>query len=116
MSDSKPITTPLGSQFKLKALNHEQSRTEIGLMSEIPYACVVGSLMYAMVGSRPDLAFAVGMVSRYMGNPGISHWEAVKWILRYLKGALDISLTFIKNSDFKVVGFFRCRLCYRFGP
>ena len=39
--------------------------------------------MYAMFCTRPDIAHAMGVVSRYMNNPGKEHWEAVKWILRY---------------------------------
>jgi len=48
---------------------------------------VVGSLMYAMVCTRPNIAQVVGVVNRYMSNPGKEHWRAVKWILRYLKGS-----------------------------
>jgi hypothetical protein len=51
-------------------------------MSRVPYSSVVGNLMYAMVFTRPDIAHAVGVVSRYMNNPGKEHWEALKWILR----------------------------------
>ncbi|KAH7429742.1 hypothetical protein KP509_09G063700 [Ceratopteris richardii] len=58
-------------------------------MTKIPYQSAVGSLMYAMVATRPDIAFAVGVVSRYMSNPGKKHWEAVKMILRYLSGSKD---------------------------
>ena len=61
--------------------------------------------MYAMVGSRPDLAYAVGMVCRYMSKPGRDHWLAVKWIMRYVKGALGLNLTFAKGEDFKVRGY-----------
>eukprot|EP00253_Pinus_taeda_P017667 PITA_17667 len=52
-------------------------------MSKVQYASAVGSLMYAMVCTRPDIAHAVGVVSRYMNNPGKEHWMAVKWILRW---------------------------------
>ena len=55
-------------------------------MSKIPYALVVGSLMYAMVCARPDIAHAVEVASRYMSHPGIEHWNVFKWILRYLRG------------------------------
>ena len=47
-------------------------------MELVPYVSVVGSLMYVMVYTRPDIAHAVGVVSRYMANPGKDHWEAVK--------------------------------------
>src|SRR3984885_13549727 len=63
-------------------------------MSKVPYALAIGSLMYAMVCTRPDIAHAVGVVSRYMNNPGKEHWMAVKWILRYLKGTTDQALCF----------------------
>jgi len=54
-------------------------------MKEVPYASAVGSLMYAMLCTRPDICFAVGMVSRYRSNLGREHWTAVKHILKYLK-------------------------------
>jgi hypothetical protein len=53
-------------------------------MSKVPYLSVVGSLMYVMVFTRPDIAHAVGVVSRCTNNLGKEHWVAVKWILRYL--------------------------------
>ena len=46
---------------------------EIESMKRVPYALAVGSLMYAMLCTRPDICFAVGMVSRYQSNPGIAH-------------------------------------------
>ncbi|KAL5814638.1 hypothetical protein ACOSQ4_025279 [Xanthoceras sorbifolium] len=54
--------------------------------------------MYAMVCTRPDIAQAVGAVSRYMNNPGKIHWEAVKWTLRYLRGTTNKTLYF-KGGD-----------------
>ena len=54
--------------------------------------------MYAMVCTRPDIAHAVGVVSRFMSRPGKQHWKAVKWILRYLKGSSDTCLCFIGVS------------------
>ena len=67
-------------------------------MSKVPYASTSGSLMYAMVCTRPDIANAVRVVSRFMSRPGKQHWEAVKWILRYLKGSSDTSLCFTSAS------------------
>ena len=63
-------------------------------MAKVPYASACGSLMYAMVATRPDIAYAVGVVSRYMSNPGKKHWEAVKSILRYLSGTADRQLCY----------------------
>lgn len=59
-------------------------------MSIIPCASAIRSLMYAMVCTRLDIAYAVGALSRYTSNPGKQHREVVKWILRYLKGSSDI--------------------------
>ncbi|PKI41932.1 hypothetical protein CRG98_037682 [Punica granatum] len=63
-------------------------------MEKTPYASAVGSIMYAMVCTRPDIAYAVGVVSKYMSNPGKQHWEAVKWIFRYLRGTTERALCF----------------------
>ena len=63
-------------------------------MAKVPYSSAVGSLMYAMICTRPDIAYAVGVVSRYMSNPGKKHWEAVKGIMRYLKGTKGMRICF----------------------
>ena len=63
-------------------------------MSYVPYASVAGSLMYAMVWTKLDLAQAVNVVSRYMGNPGKEHWQVLKHILEYLKGTTNIGLVY----------------------
>ena len=51
-------------------------------MSKVPYALVIGSLMYAMVCTRPDIAHAMEVMNRYMSRIGKHNWEAIKWILR----------------------------------
>ena len=63
-------------------------------MSKVPYASVVGSLMYAMVYTRLDIAHAVGVISRYMSHQRIEHWNAVKQIFRYLRGTSKKCLHF----------------------
>ena len=98
MEDCKPVSTPLASHFKLCAAQCPTDAETKGLMSKIPYEKAVGSLMYLMISTRPDIALAMGKVSRYMSNPGKVHWEAVKWILRYLKGTTDVGLLFDAKS------------------
>ena len=105
MEDSKPVVTPVGSQFKLKSLTLEEWERQKHLMDTTPYASAVGSLMYAMIVTRPDLGFAVGLVSRFMSKPSREHWEAVKWVMRYLKRASEVCLYFTKNDQFQVEGF-----------
>jgi hypothetical protein len=69
-------------------------------MSRLPYSSTVGSLMYVMVCIRLDIAHAVGVVSRYMNNLGKEHWEAVKWILIYLRGTANHALCFGGSETF----------------
>ena len=78
--DTKSVSTPMAPHFKLSAKMSLRSVQKREYMSHVPYASAVGSLMYAMVCTRPDLSQAVSMVSRYMHDPGQGHWEAVKWI------------------------------------
>ena len=63
-------------------------------MSNVPYANAVGNLMYAMVSTRPDISQAVGVVSRFMANPGEEQWRVLKWVLRYLRRTSDHCISF----------------------
>ncbi|OAE21174.1 hypothetical protein AXG93_4012s1040 [Marchantia polymorpha subsp. ruderalis] len=65
-------------------------------IKDIPYQAAVGSLMWAMVCTRPDISYAVSSVAQFMSNPGLIHWKAVKRIFRYLKGTLDFGLVFTR--------------------
>ena len=69
-------------------------------MSTVPYSSIIGSLMFLMVCTRPDIAHAVGVVSRYMNNPCKEHWEEVKWILSYLRGISTHALCFGVSDTF----------------
>jgi hypothetical protein len=94
MQNEKPISTPLTNHFKLTKEMCPKTQEEIEYMSRVPYSSTVGNLMYVMVCTRPDIAHAMGVVSRYMKNPGKEHWEAVKWILRYFGGTTTHTLCF----------------------
>ena len=80
MAKSKSVDTPLASHFKLSLAQCPTTKEEQGKIKAIPYASLVGNLMYAMVCMRPYIAHAVGVVSCFLSNPGKDHWEAVKWI------------------------------------
>ena len=66
---------------------------------------VVGSIMYAQVWNRPDLAFITGILGRYQSNSGIDHLKAVKKALRYIQGTKVLMLTYKKSNNLKVVGY-----------
>ncbi|KAI9092933.1 hypothetical protein K1719_027456 [Acacia pycnantha] len=63
-------------------------------MSKIPYASAIGSIMYAMLCTRPDVSFALSMTSRYKQDPGEGHWTAVKNTLKYLRRTEDLFLVY----------------------
>ena len=82
----KEVSTSLATHFKLSKQQKPSDDTDIEYMKKVPYSSVVGSIMYAIVCTRPDIAYSVGLVSIFMGNLGKTHWNAAKWTLRYLKG------------------------------
>ena len=78
MNNCKPVSTQLVAHFKLSSELCPDTKEEMDRMLYVPYASALGSLMYAMVCTRTDLAYVVSMVSRYMHNPSKSYWSVVK--------------------------------------
>ena len=102
---AKSVSTPLGAHFRLSSATEKEIKEEGEYMRNISYQSAVGSLMYSMFGTRPDLAYAIGMVCRFMSNPIKIHWQAVKWILRYVRGTAKMKLSFRKEGQFIVRGY-----------
>jgi len=98
MSQAKSVSTPLATHFRLSTSSGPVDIEEERYMSTVPYACAVGNLMYAIVCTRPDIAHAVSVVSRFMSKPGKEHWKAVQWILRYLRGTSKFGLMFDQRA------------------
>jgi hypothetical protein len=105
MHSCSPCTTPVQKGDKLSNSLCPQNDKEIVEMEKVPYASAVGSLMYAQVCTRPDIAFAVNALGRYLSNPGLGHWKAVKKVLRYLQGTKDYMLTYKKSDQLEVIGY-----------
>eukprot|EP00742_Colponemidia_sp_Colp-10_P002552 GILJ01002727.1.p2 GENE.GILJ01002727.1~~GILJ01002727.1.p2 ORF type:complete len:509 (+),score=47.37 GILJ01002727.1:627-2153(+) len=106
MDESKPIGTPMEKDAKLTKMMSPTTEAERRKMVETPYRNAVGSLMYCMVGTRPDISVAVGVVSQYLTDPGFQHWKAVKRIFRYLKGTIDVGLELgMGNQELLLTGF-----------
>ena len=97
MSSNKSVVTLLASHFKLSCSQCPSTDEEKSEMTKVPYANVVGCMMYAMVLTRPDLAHALNVVSRFMATLVKEHWKAVKWVLRYLKGTQGYGLVYGKS-------------------
>ena len=94
VNDAKPRTTPLENHFKLSKEKSPKTAEERDHMALVQFDLAVGSLMYVMVCTRHDIAHIVLVASRYMANPRKEHWEAVKWLLRYMRGTSSTSLFF----------------------
>ncbi|GKE17459.1 hypothetical protein Tco_1425036 [Tanacetum coccineum] len=98
MKDAEARCQPLGDHFKLSKKQAPKTEASRRRMAKVPYASAVGSVMYDMVCTMPNIAHVVGVVSRFMSSPGKEHWEAVKWLLRYLKCTLKATLCFSKKE------------------
>jgi hypothetical protein len=82
-----------------------KNQYEIERMKSVPYASVLGSIMYAQVCTRPDLAYITGMLGRFQKNPGMKHWIAAKKVLRYLQGTKDLMLVYRKTDALEIMGY-----------
>jgi len=104
-------TQPLIDRFKIEIKKHveisdmgalhwilgievKHVREERKMLLSLPYHEAIGSLMYASLGTRPDISFAVQTLSHFAVNPGLAHWEAVKRVFRYLKGTCELWLSY----------------------
>ena len=94
MQECKPVKVPIPVGVRLSAEQCPKTQEEEEDMSHVPYASAVGSLMYAMVCTRPDIAHAVGVLSRYMSKPGKEHWTTIKRVFRYLRGTTDHAICY----------------------
>ncbi|XP_047312527.1 secreted RxLR effector protein 161-like [Impatiens glandulifera] len=106
MSDAKSANVPLAFHFVLCKDQSPKTETENTEIKNVPYSNAIGSVMYLMISIRPDIAYAISCLSRLISNPRMPHWNALKWILRYLKSTVDVGLTFSKCSvGTKLVGY-----------
>eukprot|EP00253_Pinus_taeda_P014068 PITA_14068 len=98
MHYSKPAKVPIPVAVRLSAEQCHKTQEEEEDMSHVPYGSAVGSLMYEKVCTRPDIAHAVGVLSRFMSKPRNEHLIAVKRVFRYLCGTSDYGLCYQGRS------------------
>ena len=101
MEEIKGVGTPMAQHFRLSKQQAPEGEREREEMQLIPYANIVGSIMYAMISTRPDVALAISVTSRFMGAHGKQHWLALKWTLRYLKGAKEYGILYKGDEELK---------------
>lgn len=94
----KPLAMPMDPSAKLSSSQSPQTAEEFALMRDKPYRECVGSLMYASHGTRPDITYAVGILSKYLEKPGLAHWNALKRVFAYLAGSRDYELQYGDTS------------------
>ena len=96
MHDCKPGDTLVAKGDKFSLSQCPKNNFETQEMQQIPYASAIGSLMYAQVCTRPDIAYIVGILGGYLSNPGKDHLIAAKRVMRYLQRTKDYMLTYRK--------------------
>lgn len=99
MNDSKVMPMPM-------ELNHPLNKEEIlnsKVVTNIPYAEAIGSLLYCAMGTRPDICYALSVLSKYTSAPRAAHWSAVKRVFRYLKGTADHGLLYKKTDRAQLI-------------
>ena len=97
--DAKPLSIPMDPNISFSKNQCPTTPDDIASMRCVPYREVIGLLMYASVGTHPDISFAISTLSQFLDNLGHTHWEAVKCVFQYLLGMKDLQLTFGGGKD-----------------
>lgn len=98
MKGCNPVDTPMEQHIKLLPGKPED------VVNATKFRSLVGSLRY-LVNTRPDIAFSVGMVSRFMECPNSDHWSAIKRIVRYIAGTTNLGCKYIKGGHSELIGY-----------
>ena len=100
MSDSKPVATPVEAGVRYEKRSDDEESCDIR-----KYQRAIGCLTYLSTATRPDISAAVGMLSKFMADPGANHWVGVKRVLRYLRGTHNYGLVFTGDKDDSLIGY-----------
>jgi ATP-binding cassette subfamily B (MDR/TAP) protein 1 len=94
MEQSNRGFLPVQKREMLSVNQCPATKNKKSVMANIPYSLAIGSIMYAMLSTRLDVAPALSLTSHFQSNPGIPHWTTVKCILKYLKRTKDMVLVY----------------------
>ena len=100
MQDCTPVNTPVDVGSKLETTTDEDEYAD-----QQQYQSAIGSLMYLMVSTRPDIAYAVGNLAKFSSKLSTKHWTALKRVLRYLKGTIELGILYSQKSSGECVGY-----------
>ena len=106
LTSAKLVLTPMepGAQFSIDQCLSTINQT--ARMQGVPYSEAIGSVLWPVMVSWPDAAYAVGVLLQYIQNPGPAHWEGVKRVINYLGSTKDLWLTFGGQKETIVEGYF----------
>jgi hypothetical protein len=105
MHTSKATSAPIVKGDSFREFQRRKNQYELDQMKAVPYASAFGSLQYAQVCTRPDLAFITGVLGRYQDNPGIEHWKMANKAMRYVQGTKHYMLTYRSSGCLKIKGY-----------
>jgi hypothetical protein len=97
--NSSPVSTPMDPSVSLTSAHAPLTPEDKVFMRTVPYMSAIGALMYLAIATRPDIAFAVGVLCCFMAWPGPEHWKAVKHLFRYLCSTIDYQLMYAPDAS-----------------
>ena len=105
LTNSAPVATPMVTGATFSTSDSPSTPMQVACMHEIPYTEAIGSVLWPVIVSHPDAAFAVSTLSQFIQNPGPAHWEAFKRVIVFLGSTKDLWLTFSRRSKLATEGF-----------
>jgi hypothetical protein len=105
MEQSKKGFLPMSHGIHLSKTRCPSTIDELDRMSNVPYASAIGSIMYTMISTRPNVSYAISATSMYQSDPGESHWTVVKNILKYFRRTEDVFLVYGGEEELTVTGY-----------
>ncbi len=99
LTDISPRNTPLPVGVILDQNMSPKTDSERKEMADKPFRPVLGSVMWGQLATRPDLSFAVSLLSRFQADPGIEHWKSLLHVIGYIKNTIDYGLTYSRDAD-----------------
>lgn len=101
MEKCNPLSTPLEQNLNIAEIELEAKNTKSTEIDK-PYRELVGSLIYLANATRPDIAFAANLLSRFCTSPKLLHWKIAKRVLRYLNGTMEYHISYTKENKLKI--------------
>lgn len=97
MKVSKSVSVPLAAHMNLSTTCFPKTKEKLRKMRNTSYAKAIDSVMLSMITTRPDLAYAISILSIFMSKPGKFYWAGLKLLLRYIARTLNLALVYEKR-------------------